>query len=198
MSNQLDRKQFLLAIFGLLIILAGATVTVWTIWKTLTSVSPQVGTALVAGMATLLVSVFSVLWSKRVDREREIEQEQRQQKIPVYEDFLSLIFRIVFAEKLGENPVSEQEMLKIFRLFAQKLLVWGSDEVLKEYATWRRITTSSVAQENPVFHLFAIERLLFAIRKDVGHKNKNLKQGDLLSIFVNDIDHFLEPRQQLA
>ena len=45
------------------------------------------------------------------------------------------------------------------------------------------------------FHIFAVERLLLAIRKDVGHKNRNLKQGDLLSIFINDIDSFLEVKK---
>ena len=53
----------------------------------------------------------------------------------------------------------------------------------------------AIAEGNPTFHIFAVERLLLAIRKDVGHKNKNLKQGDLLSIFINDIDSFLEVKK---
>lgn len=194
MQNQISRKQFalqLVILAVLLVLIAGGG---WAVWKTLTALSPQVATAIVAGVATLLVSVFSVLWSKRVDRIREIEQEQRKQKIPVYEEFLSLIFRMLFAEKLGEGPVTEQDMMKSMSLFGQKIMVWGSDDVLKEYASWRRVATA-IAEGNPAFHLFAVERLLLAIRKDVGHKNKNLKQGDLLSIFINDIDSFLEGKK---
>jgi hypothetical protein len=165
----------------------------WAIWKTLTALSPQVATAIIAGAATLLVSVFSVLWSKRVERLREIEQEQRKQKIPVYEEFLALVFRIVMAEKLGEGPVSEQDMMKSFSGFAQKMIVWGSDDVLKEYAAFRKLATTATPETAPILHVFAIERLLLAIRRDVGHKNKNFAQGDLLRIFINDVDTFLYP-----
>ena len=194
MQNQISRKQFALQLVIIAVLLALIAGGGWAVWKTLTALSPQVATAIVAGVATLLVSVFSVLWSKRVDRLREIEQEQRKQKIPVYEEFLSLIFRMLFAEKLGEGPVTEQDMMKSMSLFGQKIIVWGSDDVLKEYASWRRVATT-IAEGNPAFHIFAVERLLLAIRKDVGHKNKNLKQGDLLSIFINDIDSFLEVKK---
>ena len=30
------------------------------------------------------------------------------------------------------------------------------------------------------------------IRKDLGHKNRGLKRGDILSLFVNDIDTILK------
>lgn len=35
------------------------------------------------------------------------------------------------------------------------------------------------------------ENLLLAIRKDMGHKNKGLQQGDILSLFINDVDETL-------
>lgn len=161
MQNQISRKQFALQLLIVTVLLALIAGGGWGVWKTLTALSPQVATAIVAGVATLLVSVFSVLWSKRVDRLREIEQEQRKQKIPVYEEFLSLIFRMLFAEKLGEGPVTEQDMMKSMRLFGQKIIVWGSDDVLKEYVSWRRVATA-IAEGNPAFHIFAVERLLLA------------------------------------
>ena len=186
-------KQLVLQSIIIIFLLAFLASGAWAVWKTLTSLSPQVATAIVAGVATLLVSVFSVLWSKRVERLGEIEQEQRKEKIPVYEEFLSLVFRIVLADKLGEGPVPEQDMMKFISVFSQKIIVWGSDDVLKEYATFRRLSAAATAQEAPILNLFAIERLLLAIRRDVGHKNKNLAQGDLLRIFINDIDTFLRP-----
>jgi hypothetical protein len=150
--------------------------------------SPQVSTAVIAGVATVLVSVFSVLWSKRVDRQREIEQEQRKQKIPVYEEFIAFLFRILLTDKFGEEPVTEKEMMKFVSGFAQKILVWGSDDVLAGYASFRRLGNSNTSSVQTVL---AIEKLLLAIRADVGHRNKNLKTGDLLSIFINDLDEFL-------
>jgi hypothetical protein len=39
--------------------------------------------------------------------------------------------------------------------------------------------------------LFLIENVLFAIRSDMGHSNKGLKQGDLLTLFTNDMDKIM-------
>ena len=50
---------------------------------------------------------------------------------------------------------------------------------------------SNVTAQDPAKSLFVLENMLFAIRRDLGHKNKNLKQGDLLSLFVTDIDQHL-------
>jgi len=33
--------------------------------------------------------------------------------------------------------------------------------------------------------------LILAIRRDLGHKNSGLKRGDILALFVNDIDKHL-------
>jgi len=35
------------------------------------------------------------------------------------------------------------------------------------------------------------EKVLFAIREDLGHDNSGLETGDLLRIYVNDIDDLL-------
>jgi len=184
--NQLNIKQFILQLIVLLALLACLGAGAWGAWKALTRLSPQVSTAVIAGVVTVLVSVFSVLWSKRVDKQREIEQEQRKQKIPVYEEFIAFLFRILLADKLGDQPVTEKEMMKFVSGFAQKILVWGSDDVLAAYAVFRRLGDTSSVQT-----VLAIEKLLFAIRADVGHRNKNLRTGDLLSIFVNDLEVFL-------
>jgi hypothetical protein len=176
----------------MLLVLVGLIVGgAWGAWKVITIPSPQVAATIVAGVVTVLVSVFSVLWSKRVERQREIEQEQRQQKIPVYEEFIAFLFRILLADKLGEQKVTEQEMMKFVSGFAQKIMIWGSDDVLHRYAVFRRMGSATGLET-----VVAVESLLFAIRADVGHRNKNLKTGDLLSIFVNDIESFLEKPAQ--
>ena len=36
--------------------------------------------------------------------------------------------------------------------------------------------------------LLVWEKLLLAIRKELGHSNKGLQQWDVLKVFVNDID----------
>jgi hypothetical protein len=38
------------------------------------------------------------------------------------------------------------------------------------------------------------EALLRAIRRDLGHSDKGLKQGDLLKLFINDLDDEAPPK----
>jgi hypothetical protein len=63
--------------------------------------------------------------------------------------------------------------------FTHKRVTWGSESVLKEYAAFKDKVKGDGA-------LLEFENLLFAIRNDLGYKNKGLKQGDLVKVFVNN------------
>jgi hypothetical protein len=39
--------------------------------------------------------------------------------------------------------------------------------------------------------VFEMEKLFFATRKDMGHKNAGLRRGDILRIFTPDIEQHL-------
>lgn len=80
--------------------------------------------------------------------------------------------------------------MEFLRGFTQKLLVWGSDEVLREYVSFQKMATLGAETEgmNPRASLLSLEQLMLAMRKDLGHKNKGLDPGDLLRTFVNDWD----------
>ena len=69
-------------------------------------------------------------------------------------------------------------------------MVWGSDDVLREFIAYRRFIVNR-AEDQPAEVLFAYENLVATIRSDLGHKNKDLKRGDVLSLFINDIDQYL-------
>jgi hypothetical protein len=91
-----------------------------------------------------------------------------------------------------EEKVSEEEMLQFVVNFNRRLIVWGADSVIKEWSVFKGL--HEVRNSPPAMILIAIERILYAIRADMGHKNKGLSQGDLLAIFINDVNSYL--RQQ--
>ena len=67
-----------------------------------------------------------------------------------------------------------------------KIITWGSDDVLK---AWSEIKKTSYNQgTNPNNIMFAIEQLIYTMRKDLGHKNYNLSEGDILSVWFNDVN----------
>ena len=152
-----------------------------------------VAATVVVGPLTVLGSIVAALLVTQRSRESEIEKDHRRQKIPVYEEFLGFMFSVLLAGNTDREPPSENEMLGFFSDFTGKITLWGGPELVKTWNEVRAMGPSSAREDGTVDTtvIFAWERLLFAIREDIGHSNKGLKQGDILRLFVNDIDEHL-------
>lgn len=157
------------------------------LWNLFSDLQKEVAAAFIAAAATVIVSVVSVTLGKYYERKRLIEQELRGKKIPMYEQFVDFIFKLMMSEKLTGKQMLEKEMLNFFNSFTQKLMVWGSDEVVRQWSSYRLLLAKG---EPPMDSMFELEKLLLAIRRDAGHKNNNIARGDLLGLFINDIDKF--------
>ena len=71
---------------------------------------------------------------------------------------------------------------------AKELLIWGSDEVINEFNNFKQSANKEKGHEHV---LFATEKLWMAIRKDLGHKNKNITKGKLLRLIITDINDYV-------
>ena len=81
-------------------------------------------------------------------------------------------------------PLTEKDMIGRMIDITQDSVIWASDDVLRAFGTFRQVSQDQAAGKvPPVQALFTIEDLLFAIRKEVGHKNKDLKRGSILRLF---------------
>lgn len=154
------------------------------------SLQKEVAAAIIAAMSTIIVSVLSITIGKYYERKMIIEQELREKKIPIYEEFIEFYFKLLMSSKFKGEKMSEKEMTKFFMKFTQKLTVWGSDDVVYQWSKIRRKIIEN--RNNPKDNILELEKLLLAIRKDTGHKNKYLNQGDLLGLFINDIDEYIK------
>lgn len=100
MSKQAKTKwwQVLLS----LIVVIGLCIALWYIafglWKVFSGLQKEIA-ALVAASATILVAVFSVTGAKYYERKQAIEQELRQRKIPIYENFIKFLFKFLELKK---------------------------------------------------------------------------------------------------
>ena len=85
-------------------------------------------------------------------------------------------------------------MIKFMAEITQELVIWGSDEMLEAFYKFRMMSIENADgnSENPYDVLFMVEDLLLAIRKDLGHKNKNISRGKILGLFVNDLPNELK------
>lgn len=186
-------KQSLNTIFGFLLLLGllyGTYKLLSLFWNAFSQVNPTLGAGVIAASATVIVSVMSVLVAKRLEYRALLQKEHREKKTPFYEEMVKFIFRIAFAEKLGLEPITEEQMMKQMASFTENLIIWGSDDVVNAWVSFRTKSVEGFGN-SPHGILFEIENLLFAIRKDLGHANKGLSKGKILGTFVNDIHTIL-------
>ena len=160
-------------------------------------VSVPVGLAVV----TILGSVFSLLIAKHLERKLLIEQEQRQQKLPVYQDFLKNLLNL-FKNPKNPTGITSKDQISVFLWeFTEKIILWGSEDVIKKYLDFRSrsISMSKLSPEQKEeFRISSSEtsvsmaRLLLSIRRDLGHANKNLQEREVLKLISDDFEKFIE------
>lgn len=160
------------------------------------SLPPELSTTIIAGVATVLVSVLSVILSKNYERKMLVENDIREQKTSIYEEFIKFSFDIFLAHKDEElkdkkkqkekEKQREKQMQEYFSNFTYKLIVWGSDDVIKEWADFKQNTIQK-KYKSSLEMMLGFEKTLLVIRKDIGHGNKGLKPGSLLELFINDL-----------
>lgn len=191
--NKSKKTELILGVVGFLSI-AVAIFGIYKIIQSLLNIFAQLNPTVVAGIiaatATIMVSVFSVLVAKHLEQKAVLLKEHRERKTPIYEEMVKLIFRFAFAEKIGLPPLTEKELTAKMAWITENLVVWGSDDLL---IAWNRFRTYSINHsENSKFDvLFEVEKLLLAIRKDLGHSNRGIVKGKILGLFVNDIKEYL-------
>nr|WP_321239286.1 hypothetical protein [uncultured Tolumonas sp.] len=189
-SNSLNnKKQTIIGFILLSITIYICYLFITKIWSIFSSINPTLGAGLIAASGTIVVTLISVLVSKHLERKAHILSHLREKKVPTYEKIIEFIFRITFSEKIGKTQPTEAEMIKFMAEITQELVIWGSDEMIDAFYKFRMksIENASGVQQSPHEILFTVESLLLAIRKDLGHQNKNMPKGKLLGLFINDV-----------
>jgi hypothetical protein len=115
-----QRKDY---VVGLLLFLVLAASVVYFVPK----LDPNVITAIIAGA----VSVFLLILSNRRQRQKEIEQDHRRRKEPIYEEFVSRLMDFFLSYRTGATPAPSGSLVDYLIEFTQKVIVWGSDEFVK-------------------------------------------------------------------
>ncbi|MFF1872963.1 hypothetical protein [Kitasatospora herbaricolor] len=154
-------------------------------------VDPTISAAAVTAMATVIVAVATLVIGRYIEKRKAIEAEIRTSKIPVYSRLVSGLFTLLLQTEAGPQQTAVAEAL--FRDLTPDLITWSSDEVLIEWSRFKR----TVADLPPEEAVFALEGLLMAIRRDYGHKGTKVKDGDLLGLFINDIDTHIAARREI-
>ena len=144
--------------------------------------------ALITGGISIVTVVISSIISKLIEYKQITKRYLYEKRERPYSEFISMVYKLQISQKNGKEEYTQTQMIDDISNFSQALTLWGSSRVIKKWIKFREII-----QENPAKteNLFILEEIVFEIRKDMGQKRKGLKQGDLLSFFVNDIKNHL-------
>jgi len=197
-------KQTLGSMLMLIVVLASLAAFLWFVIQQIGNLDSNVAAAAIGATATVMVSAFAIFLGRYFERRRDLEAAAREKRIPLYEDFIEFWFRQLYADRLGEQPASKQELMKVMVDFTRVATVWASDEVILKWKEVRmRFAILEALREAlqeagaepegtaAVEPLFVFEEFLMSIRRDTGYPKTKLAKGDLLGMFIDDIGTYL-------
>lgn len=181
----------IISVILLCVIVYGAFSSIKWLVIGLLNLNSDIAVAVIAASASLLVAAVTVVLGKLYEARAIIQKEHRDRKAPIYEALIKFLMRIVMSVKT-EKPITESEMMEFLEDFNQRVMVWGSDGVLAAWVKWRSYAINQdMMKTNPLGLMFLYEEVIYQIRRDLGHSNVGLKRGDILKLFINDIDNHL-------
>ncbi|MGA9288440.1 MAG: hypothetical protein WBV93_08790 [Anaerobacillus sp.] len=159
---------------------------------------PRISASLITGVFVILGTTLSITIPYFNQKKKDIEEEHRQQKIPMYKDFLDFLFRVFMGVKMGKQ-LGQKEIVQMMSKFTQDLILWGSEDVIEKYQEYRKhFMNRKEGQKTTKDEMMLLEDLLLKIREDMGHDNSSIKKGDILALFINDIDKYFPKEDEPA
>ena len=144
--------------------------------------------AMITGSVSIVGVVISSIVARIVEYRFNVKKYLFNKREQPYEQFISLIYKIIEDSKKPEqSKMSEEELISMISDFSKGLTLWGSNRVVKKWLKYRRQSIKNGGTET----LILMEDIIYQIRRDVG-LGRRLKKGDMLSFFINDIEKLIK------
>jgi hypothetical protein len=174
--------RFRHAALGVAVLIGGAGAVVWFLRATvgaLSQLNPNFASAIVAALAGVVVVVLGQVFN----RSRQVSEAHRDRKVQVYSTFVQLIIDLQQAtiRMTADELLKSEQTYRIFVKFNRDVLLWGSPNVIRAFLDYRGEDGTATP-----LALVKMDKLLGAIRKDLGLSNWRLQKGDLVKILVRD------------
>lgn len=153
----------------------------------------------IQSILTLIVAIFGsgsiigILIQNKITKLRSIEEKLRDDRRKVYFDLLAP-FILMFTKGTDQQKITDQMLSQGYRRTSFELTLLGSDEVVRAYGNLMQHTFESEKQKaegriiDPTIIIKLYTTLLLEIRKDLGNGNTSLKEKDMISHMITDID----------
>lgn len=155
----------------------------------------QAEPAVVGAVATAVLGVAGVIWQQRQSEKARLREAHRDRMTPVYHELLKRVWQQAGQE--SQEPA--EEVAEFMRdLKARQLILGAPREMIRAFNRWEREAKAAQEKDDNIALVFAWEELLRAMRRDLGHDDSGLPRGELLRVFMDDIDQFLPQLEATA
>lgn len=135
------------------------------------AIQPAISAALIAGAATVIGATAAVLVGRYFERKKELEALYREKKMPIYTAFLKEIFSLF--QNSPKNEGDKADLVGVLKEWQLQIVLWGGSDVVNAYLDW----SAELRKGATARSVFATERLIFAIRAELGNSNAGIKTG---------------------
>jgi len=183
-------KQFFYLLLGLVFLGAigyAIHLAAFGIAELVVNMSPALQATVATGTFAIVGALLAFFSNKYLNDKRSTEESIRPKKLQLYEEFITFIMRIFSKEEMGKKP-TEDEMMNFFVEKTPDLIKYASNDVIKKWGKLR----ISLASANGTKSLFLMEDFFKEVRKDLGHPKFRSSRGDILRLFINDIDEYIK------
>jgi hypothetical protein len=134
--------------------------------------------AVVGPLTAAAVVIGLAIYQRRWEKSQELERLHREQMSPTYTQLAETVKSI---DEFAAKPQAEQEAF--FKQISTTLLLHAPSSVVRTWIAWMRSLGGPFPDS-----LRAQERLLRAIREDLGLKSAGLLPGDLIRLYLREED----------
>jgi len=179
-------KKLLSGLLGLGILaftLLGLVLAVRGLTHWFTGLEKDQALAFVALGGLVLTPLISFATTRAIEAKKLTGQAALDHKIDLYEGFVDF-----FVEMMGlggDAVLEEAEVVRRMAEMTPAMLIYASNDFLKQWREFKKLSNQGVEGAALVFQM---ENVLKALRKDLGHSSLMSTKGDILAIFVNDIE----------
>lgn len=155
--------------------------------STLSTIDVAIVVALITGCVSIVTVIGGGIANNYLAYRQRNSEYLREHRAQAYEKLIEIVYKMLMKSKKKEQ-YSADEMLSDMNDFNQSLTLWGSSKAIRLWDEWRLATAGKQPSASEL--LFAMEKVLIQLRRDMG-QGRGLKRGDLLKLFINDVDTLL-------
>ena len=138
----------------------------------------------------IITTILGVMLKAEYDKRVNLQQQLSEQKRRAYSTYSESINTVIQSSKEGSSTKKIDLVAKKMAEQRQEIWQYGSDEVVKAYASWLQCLFS--VNENERFSkapLVLMADVIVKMRRDLGiSKGKSLNTLDILRIFLTDVE----------